>query len=61
MNYCFLVNSNKSISFPKGKLSSLILPSSGPFSNFKTPLGHTAEQTPHPTQEARTIFCPFCA
>jgi hypothetical protein len=35
---------------------SLILPSSSPFSNFKTPLGHTAEQTPQPTQDDLTIF-----
>jgi len=33
-------------------------PSSLPFSSFNTPLGHTEEQTPQPTQEALTIFCP---
>lgn len=38
-----------------------ILPFSGAFSNFNTPLGHTAEQTPQPTQLDRTIFSPFCA
>ena len=32
---------------------------SGPFSNFNTPLGQTAEHTPQPTHEALTIFCPF--
>ncbi len=30
-------------------------------SNFSTPRGQTAEQTPQPTQEARTIFWPFWA
>jgi len=32
-----------------------------PFSNFSTPLGHTAEHTPQPTQLARTISSPRCA
>lgn len=32
------------------------LPSSLPFSNLSTPLGHTEEHTPQPTQEALTIF-----
>ena len=39
----------------------VILPSSGPFSNFKTPLGQTSEQIPQPTQLDRTIFSPFWA
>ena len=32
---------------------------SNPFSNFKTPLGQTAEQIPHPTQLALVISWPF--
>ena len=32
---------------------------SGPFSSFNTPLGHTAEQIPQPTQLERTMFSPF--
>ena len=31
----------------------------GPFSSFKTPLGQTSAQIPHPTQDERTIFSPF--
>src|SRR5690606_20024311 len=30
----------------------------GPFSRRSTPRGHTEAQTPHPTQEERTTFCP---
>ena len=48
-------------SFPSKISVGFILPSSGPFSSFKTPLGQTAEQTPQPTQLERTIFSPFCA
>ncbi len=29
------------------------------FSRFSTPRGQTAEQMPQPTQEARTMSCPF--
>lgn len=45
-------------SFPKviGSESYRLSPESSPFSNFKTPLGQTAEQTPQPTQEERTMF-----
>ena len=46
-------------SFPIKIGFSLILPNSGAFSNFKTPLGQTEEQTPQPTHEARTMFCHF--
>lgn len=49
----------KSTSFPNKISVGFILPSSGPFSNFKTPLGQTAEQIPQPTQLDLTIFSPF--
>ena len=37
---------------------SFTLFTSEPFSNFNTPLGQTAEQTPQPTQDDRTMFWP---
>ena len=48
--YFLLTNSIKSTSLPNNTSVGFILPSSGPFSNFKTPLGQTAEQIPQPTQ-----------
>jgi hypothetical protein len=55
------ISSIKSTLFPNKISVGLILPFSGPFSHFKTPLGQTAEQIPQPTQLERTIFSPFWA
>ena len=42
-------------------LSSKTLVLTEAFSKLRTPRGQTAEQTPQPTHEERTISCPFWA
>jgi len=54
--YFLLTKSIKSTSFPNKISVGLMRPCSGPFSNFKTPLGQTALQIPQPTQLERTMF-----
>jgi hypothetical protein len=42
--------------FPNGNSGRFVRFATGPFSNFSTPRGQTAEQIPQPTQEERTMF-----
>ena len=58
----YVIKNHFSIKFPNKTSGAIItrLPVSA-FSRFKTPRGQTAEQTPQPTHDERTMSCPFCA